>query len=169
MSQNAASLLGTIALTLGGIAGGLSLLDLALSRSAKDKIKDKAATAWIWLSYQRTWPYVRAVRSRRAFYIVFALAISLPALFYVVGFLTMSFPGNLPLLQFNLVLLALLALVGVPSAIFFFLRRYALRIYLWATEKPSTLSYLLRPLAVYMAILLAALAVNAPGFGRLSP
>jgi hypothetical protein len=67
VSENTASILGTIALVTGGIAGGLTLLDWALPRIAKDKVRDKTETLWLWLSYQRTLPYINILRSHEVF------------------------------------------------------------------------------------------------------
>src|SRR5262249_49344557 len=45
--------------------------------SGRRWVKDKAETLWIWLSYQRTWPYVRRLQSGRAVEWIFLIVVGL--------------------------------------------------------------------------------------------
>jgi hypothetical protein len=61
-------LLSTTAVALSGAGTFLILLDWILPKEAKKWIEDKASTAWLWLSYHRTWPLIRKLEAKRAFY-----------------------------------------------------------------------------------------------------
>jgi hypothetical protein len=68
-------LLSTIAVASGGAGSGLILLDWILSKEAKKWIEDKVSTAWLWLSYHRTWPLIHKLEEPRAFYIALIFGI----------------------------------------------------------------------------------------------
>jgi hypothetical protein len=68
-------LLSTTAVASGGAGSELILLDWILSKEAKKWIEDKVSTAWLWLSYHRTWPLIHKLEEPRAFYIALIFGI----------------------------------------------------------------------------------------------
>jgi hypothetical protein len=68
---------------LGGIAGLLVILDWLMPREQKDRLKDMASTLWLWLSYQRSWPYLQKLTNPRAFDALFLSACALGLVAFV--------------------------------------------------------------------------------------
>lgn len=171
-----ASLLGSIAIALGAVGGGITLLDWALPKRAKEVLNDKVADFWLWLSYQRTWPYIRALRSRRAFNIhLLTTGAALPAFILLLTIVYAADPTLLGLHSRNddpraiglpTSYIWMLAGTGtviwaVPALIYYTMRRALLAGYLWATAIPNVWNYLGRFFLLYF---LASVAI-LPFFG----
>ena len=48
----------TTVLVVSGAASLFALIDFLMLKSQRERLKDKAANIWIWLSYQRSMPYL---------------------------------------------------------------------------------------------------------------
>src|SRR5262245_8075311 len=94
MPKELQSSLGTIAILCGGFAGALALLDWLVSKPAKDWLRNQATNIWYWLSYQRTWPYVRNLQKPRSFDVFFGLGFFLISSFVLVYAPLVTPPGS---------------------------------------------------------------------------
>jgi len=70
--------LGTFSVTLGSLAGAVTVLDWMLLKSQKDWIRGQASSVWIWLSYQRSLPMLAYLRHTYASFIIAFLGLTLP-------------------------------------------------------------------------------------------
>lgn len=123
--------IGTIALVAGGTAGGLGILDWCLSKKTKLQIADAVETLWLWLSYQRTWPYIQKLRDSKAFDLLFASAIILMMNGFIVSFYLLGNTDSDPDPPTWFAPIAIAIFVIVPTAIYYFLRMRVLGAYVW--------------------------------------
>jgi len=152
MADFVQSLLGSTAIAVGGIAGLLAVLDWILSREIKNWFRDKASTLWIWLSYQRTWPYIRKLQSPRAFDIFISIGVALVlwiCLAYVVKHST------------NLIEASAFFVVLIPVAIIFFTRAQLRLCAGWLTRGHAGWRILVRGVLIFVAaFVMAAILVE---------
>lgn len=148
------SILADAAIILGGIVGGLTLLDFFLSKSAKKAITSRLETAWIWLSYQQTLPLLRLLRTSTAFY---TLALGVPTLLagslLLLSYLTW-YPDNLVLVVSISALIMGSSLIG--GMLLFYIFRWDLRaLYEFLIERGDIRPIFLRSVSVILAVVIS--------------
>jgi hypothetical protein len=141
--------LGGSAILLGGIGGFLAILDWTLSKKSKDWIENKATTAWIWLSYQQTWPLVRKLQNKRAFAVFLAVGTTLwlvLAMFFAFQFVLWLVPwrtianAGIKMIALRLIggMIGLLVF-AIPALVVIYVMRERLRqVYSWITTTSGT-------------------------------
>ena len=166
--------LGTAALAIGAIAGFLALVDWSISNTMRNRIKDASTKIWYWLSYQRTWPYVRALQQPRFFDLFFGLGafisstpiVVLSLYFWVTGGKASSFYlSMLPLL---------LAPTVIAVGLYAVLRNSLRSLFGVVTKADAAWKMLLRGFAANLLVLLvyfggAALATPLARWSSSSP
>lgn len=163
VTKDLQSILGTLAISLGGIGGALALLDWSLSKKSKRWIENKASTIWIWLSYQQTWPLLLKLQHKQAF----TVFLTIGALLFVVGgaITALSFffwlvpPSKISTkaaLLMSLGGLLLLLLMMTPSICIIYAMRRRLRdAYTWITTTSSTAQLSLRAFGSFTTIFIS--------------
>jgi hypothetical protein len=166
-SKDFQAFLGAAAVMLGGMAGFFALLDWLLSKEIKGWIEDKASTAWIWLSYQRTWPLVRKLQAKNAFGVFLAIGIAICILQLIVAavllYLLLVPPIARSIIQqsslrtrslvFFVASIFLLLLLAPSLSIIYIVRARLRRVYVWiTTTKQSSAVVLIRTVGVLVVI-----------------
>lgn len=141
------SILGNIALVLGGISGGLALIDWLLPENVRKSILSASETAWIWLSYQRTLPYVALLRKDSAPYILFLTAL----LYFVVGGPIIWARLGIPLEMLVQASAMFAGLFLLSAGVCYLLRKYIIAAYRWVVREGSTLLLVVRAVGAYLA------------------
>lgn len=152
MADYVQSLLGSLTIALGGIAGLLAVLDWTLPREKKNWIRDKASTLWIWLSYQQTLPYIRKLQTPLAFDIF----ISFGALFVLVASIVYILNADATKLIGMLAFLIVL----IPVVILFFTRERLRRATVWLTRGNAGWRILARGVSLFIVVLVVAVLLT---------
>jgi len=148
MAEYVQSLLGSVTIALGGIAGLLAVLDWTLSKEKKNWIRDKASTLWIWLSYQQTWPYIRKLQTPR----VFDIFISFGTFFVLVACIVFILRADAP----KLIGMMAFLIVLIPVVILFFTRERLRRATVWLTRGNAGWRILVRGVSIFIVALVVA-------------
>jgi hypothetical protein len=155
MLNDLQSLLGTIVIVCGGLAGALSLIDWSLSSATKERIKDRSTRVWYWLSYQRTWPYVQTLQNPRSFDVFFGLGALLISGVFSGGFAYLLLIDPTPIALW----MVPLALAAIPVGIYVTWRNSLRKLFGLVTKADSAWRMLLRIGAAYLWITLPIAAV----------
>jgi hypothetical protein len=142
--------IGNVSIILGVAGGVLTLMNWWLPKDSKQWISDKADTLWIWLSYQRTWPFLKKLQNPNAFTLILLLGSVLfftgSMLFYI-PVTTSAKPSLATFESGSLIPGVLVGLFAMSK-----LRRWFQRGFVWITTTSKSAELMLRAMGTFCAM-----------------